>query len=267
MIIDAHCHVWPDHIARQVLAQRPVGLSPVYDGTLDGLRRQMDQAGIDLAVCLGVAAEARTLRRTNEFIGAIDRRRFVPFGTVHPQLSPEENLASLRENQIVGVKLHPLFQELSFADPRVIDILQALAEARMPVIAHVGEGGDDVANQRGTPASLRAALDDVPDLVLIAGHFGGYHRLDDAEQFIVGSRAILETSWPPTVGELDASRLLHMIRRHGADRVVFGSDWPMSEPAKEISAIRRLGLSDAEQDAILGMNIARVLGLDMTDEA
>ena len=37
MIIDAHAHVWPEQVARQVLAARPVGLTAVADGTLDGL--------------------------------------------------------------------------------------------------------------------------------------------------------------------------------------------------------------------------------------
>ena len=34
MIIDAHAHVWPDHIAAVVLATRPSGLDSHFDGTL-----------------------------------------------------------------------------------------------------------------------------------------------------------------------------------------------------------------------------------------
>jgi predicted TIM-barrel fold metal-dependent hydrolase len=44
--------------------------------------------------------------------------------------------------------------------------------------------------------------------------------------------------------------------------VVFGSDWPMADPAAEIAAIRNLGLTDDEVDGILGGNVARLLGLD-----
>ena len=61
MIIDAHCHVWPDHIAPQVLANRPAGLDAAHDGTMDGLRRTLDSAGIDLAMCLGVATVAKNV--------------------------------------------------------------------------------------------------------------------------------------------------------------------------------------------------------------
>jgi predicted TIM-barrel fold metal-dependent hydrolase len=261
VIIDAHCHIWPDHIAAAVLAGRPAGLDARHDGTVDGLRRTMDAAGIDRAVCLGVAHAARTVPRTNEFIGSLDRARFVPFGTVHPDLPAADNLRSLQDNGITGVKLHPLFQDLSLADPRVISLLAVLADAGIIVITHVGAGGDAGANDRGSPAALRALLDAVPGLRLIACHFGGYHRLDEAEDLVVGSRAVLETSWPPTTGGLDQARVRDIIARHGADRVVYGSDWPMTDPAAEIAAVRALGLPASEEAAILGGNLAALLGI------
>lgn len=261
MIVDAHCHVWPDHIAPQVLRTRPAGLDPVHDGTLDGLRRTLDDAGVDIGVCLGVAATAKTVQRTNEWIGRVDRNRFVPFGTVHPDLPVEHNLASLRDNGIRGVKLHPLFQDLHLADPRLIEIVAGLAATGLPVITHVGAGGDAAANDRGAPVHVATLLDLVPDLTLIACHFGGYHRLEESEQHLVGSRAFLETSWPPTVGDLDRDRIRGVIERHGADRVVFGSDWPMADPAREIAAVRALALSPSDEAAVLGGKLADILAL------
>lgn len=262
MIVDAHCHVWPDHIAPVVLAGRPSGLDPRYDGTVDGLTRTMDAAGIDRAMCLGIAAVAKHVAGTNRFIGSIDRSRFVPFGTVHPGLSVEENVKHLQDNGIPGVKLHPLFQELSLGDPKVHDILRGLAEAGIIVITHAGAGGDEAANERGAPKHLRFIADAIPDLTLIACHYGGYHLLDEAEEQVVGTRVILETSWPPTTGDLDRDRIRALIERHGADRVVYGSDWPMTDPATEIAAIRALGLPPASERAILGDNLATLLRLN-----
>jgi uncharacterized protein len=261
VIIDTHCHVWPDEIAAKILASRPAGLDPVHDGTLDGLKRTMDDAGIDMAMCLGVAAVARTVEKTNEFIGSIDRSRFVPFGTVHPGLSIQANLASLSENGIRGVKLHPLFQDLSFGDPRVIDLVRALADDGVIVITHAGSGGDETQNDRGDPQLLREMIDAIPHLKLIACHFGGYHRLDEAERTMIGSRSYLETSWPPRLSDLDIVRVRSIITRHGVDKVVFGSDWPMADPKAEIRAVRSLGLSADVEALILGRNAARLLGI------
>ena len=261
MIVDCHMHVWPDHIAHAMQSQRPSGMPLRFDGTLSGLLRTMDEAGIDKGLALGVGIKASVVARTNEFIGTVPRDRLVPMGTVHPELSVDENLRSLKDNGIVGVKLHPLFQALSLSDPRVRDICAALADEGMPVITHVGAGGDDDANDRGNPAALRALADALPALTLIACHYGGYHRLDEAEEHVVGSRVTLETSWPPTLADLDKERIVALVRRHGADRVVYGSDWPMADPAAEIAAIRDLGLTDDEVDGILGGNAARLLGL------
>jgi predicted TIM-barrel fold metal-dependent hydrolase len=262
MIVDAHAHVWPDHIAPKVLATRPVGLSPVGDGTLDGLRRLMDEAGIAMACTLAVANEARTVRRTNEFIGTVDRTRFVPFGTVHPDLTVEQNLASLTENGIRAVKFHPLFQNVSFADPRVVELMRALAESGVVVLTHAGAGGEDpAAAERGAPLHLAALVAAVPELRLIACHYGGYHLLDDAEREVVGRRVVLETSWPPTISDLDPARIRALIERHGADRVVFGSDWPMADPRREIETVRSWGLGERDEAAVLGGNLARLLDI------
>ena len=262
MIIDAHMHVWPDHIADAMQSQRPSGMPLRFDGKLSGLLRTMDETGIDKGLALGVGIKASVVARTNEFIGTVPRDRLVPMGTVHPDLPVEENMRSLKDNGIVGVKLHPLFQALSLSDPRVRDILAALSEEGMPVISHVGAGGDDEANERGAPDALRRLADDLPDLKLIACHYGGYHRLEEAEEHVVGSRVVLETSWPPTLADLEKERLVAIIRRHGADRVVFGSDWPMADPGAEIAAIRDLGLTKDEEDGIVGDNLARILAID-----
>jgi uncharacterized protein len=253
--------VWPDDIAAKVLATRPSDLDPVHNGTIDGLRRTMDDAGIDRAMCLGVASVPRTVMKTNEFIGSVDRTRFIPFGTVHPELPIEENLKSLRDNGIRGVKLHPLFQQLSFTDSRVIELMQALADANVIVITHAGSGGGEEANLRGAPNNLRQAIDAVPTLRVIACHFGGYHCLDQAEELLVGSRAFLETSWPPSVADLDPQRLIAIMRRHGMERIIFGSDWPMADPGREIATIRSFGLETKEEAGILGDNLATLLDL------
>lgn len=261
MIIDVHCHVWPDHIAPKVLAHRPAGLDPVGDGTLDGLLRTMDAAGVDRGCTLAIANEPRHVARTNEFVGGVDRTRFVPFGTVHTGLPVEENLAHLRDNGIRAVKLHPNFQGISLGAPETLELFQALAEDGVVVLAHVGEGSDEAASARGSSRHLASIFAAAPELQLIACHFGGYHDLETASASAVGSPAYLETSWPPSVSALGADAVLAMIREHGAERFVFGSDWPMADPKPELDFLRSIGLTAEEEAAVLGGNLQRLLGL------
>jgi predicted TIM-barrel fold metal-dependent hydrolase len=234
------------------------------DGTLDGLLRSMDTAGIDFSCCLGVAHVAKNVHRTNEFIGGVDRSRFVPFGTIHPGLSVEENLRSLSDNGIHAVKFHPIFQGLALDDPAVREIFAALAEQGVVVLTHAGAGGDEEATRRGAPEQVLAVAQAIPELTIIACHYGGYHRLDDAESCLVGSRVLLETSWPPSVADLDGGRIRSIVGRHGADKFVFGSDWPMADQTSEVAALRALGLSARDEAAVLGGTLAGVLGIATT---
>ncbi|GIL34112.1 amidohydrolase family protein [Phycicoccus sp. DTK01] len=261
MIVDAHCHVWPDRIAPQVLAHRPAGLDPVGDGTLDGLRRVMDEDGVDMACTLAIANEARHVARTNEFIGGVDRDRFVPFGTVHTGLSVEENLSLLDANGIRAVKFHPNFQGMSLADPAVIDLFRALAERSVVVLAHVGEGSDAAASARGASEHVRTVTEQVPDLTFVACHFGGYHTWAGVLSAATGSGAYLETSWPPSLDGLEPKEVSDVIRRHGQGRVVFGSDWPMARPGRELAALRDLGLEEDALTQVTGGTLADLLGL------
>jgi predicted TIM-barrel fold metal-dependent hydrolase len=146
VIVDSHIHVWPDKIARRALGTPADGIQRFGDGTVAGALATMDAAGVDRSVCLAVADTAERLEAANRFVGSLDRERFVGFGTVHAGRTPEENVASLRENGLRGVKVHPLFQGYALDDRRLWDVLGAL-EGEFTCLFHVGpetEGGENV---------------------------------------------------------------------------------------------------------------------------
>lgn len=257
-IIDAHNHVWPDKVAERALGGNIPGMEVFGDGKVSGLLAAKREAGIDLSVCLAVANTAAQVESANRFIGGLDRGDFIPFGTIHPNLAPEENLRHLRDNRVEGVKLHPVFQDFRLDDPKLFEVLAALA-GEYPAIIHVGAGGGGDGSTC-TPAMLREIALAFPDLEVIACHFGGYQMLEDAGESVIGLPVTLDTAWPPSLAELDRTEVRDLIRRHGVERVVFSSDWPTADPGAEVEAIRALGLDDDETAAVLGGNIARILG-------
>lgn len=259
MIIDGHTHVWPDKIAARALAGSVPDLERMGDGTVSGLAAAMERGGIDRAVCLAVANTGAQVEAANAFAGGLDPSRFVGFGSVHPDLSPEENVASLERHGLRGVKLHPFFQHYALDDPRLWDTLDAL-QGRFVVVTHVGAGSDPDANARCTPQMLVDLARRFPRLDVVACHFGGYRLLEEAEELVAGLGVHVDTSWPPSLDQLDPARVRALIERHGPDRVVFSSDWPMADPGREVEAVRSLGLSDDDTEAVLGGNLARLLG-------
>ena len=262
MIIDAHTHVWPDKIAGPALGgNRVPGLEARGDGTVGGLTRDMAASGVDVSCCLAIANEARHVDSVNRFVSGVADDTHIPFGSVHVGLSVEETLESLQRHGIKAVKIHPLFQRFALDDPRLWEIFEAFG-SDYAVITHVGAGGDELTNSLSSPRMIRDIARQFPDLRLMACHFGGYKILDDAEEMLSGADVVLETSWPPSLGTLRPERVRALIRKHGAERIVFGSDWPMTSPAEEIRAIDALGLSDDETKQVLGGTLAGILGLD-----
>jgi predicted TIM-barrel fold metal-dependent hydrolase len=129
------------------------------------------------------------------------------------------------------------------------------------VIMHVGAAGTDPGD-RCSPSMLVDIVKAIPNLDLIACHFGGYKRFEEAAEIVIGLPVHLDTSWPPSVATLAPDRVRAVIEKHGTDRICFASDWPMADPAAEIEAIRNLGLPDDDTAAILGGNLARLLAID-----
>jgi len=260
MIIDFHNHIWPDNIAPKALGGNIPDMEIFGDGTQKGLLKAQNEAGIDLSVCLAVANTAAQLASANKFVGELDRKHFIPFGTIHPTVTPEENLQHLRNNDIKGVKLHPVFQGFRLDDKALFDTLAAL-EDEFCVITHVGDGGGSDGTAC-TPKMVATISKIFPKLNLIACHFGGYHRLDQAAAAFAEVPLIVDTSWPPSLSTLDPEVVRKTIYRHGVERVVFASDWPTASPANEVKAIRALGLKEEEENLILGGNAMRILNLN-----
>lgn len=263
MIIDGHVHVWPDKIAKIALGSPSDGLRRFGDGTTASAVESFRRAGVDKGICLAVADAPERLESANRFVGGLDDDHFIGFGSVHPGRTPEDNVASLRQNRLKGVKLHPLFQGVALDDPRYWEIYAAL-EGEFVAVFHVGpEFPGDPKGALATPRMIREIAKAFPRFDIVAAHLGGYNALDEATAEVHGLENVyLDTSWPPSIATLDPRTVRAAIERHGAERVVFATDWPMADPEAEIAAIRALGLSDTDTDAILGGNYVRLLGLD-----
>lgn len=256
MIIDAHTHVWPDKIAKIALSKPAEDLTRRGDGTVAGSIAAMREAGIDRSVAFGVSNDAAHRDSANRFVASLDPEWFIPFGTIHVEATVEENLSNLREHGLHAVKLHPLFQGISLDDPRLWENLEAM-QGEFVITTHVGLGGEG--SERCTPRMLRDLAERFPDLDLIAAHFGGYRLLDEVEELILGLPVHLDTSWPPGLASIDPDRVRGIIERHGAEKVVFASDWPMVSPAEDVAALRALGLPADQTEAIFSGNLLGLL--------
>ena len=257
-ILDIHTHVWPDSIAAKAMAPAIPEIPRRGDGRVASLLKAMDEAGVARSVCLGIAGDSSRVEAANRFAGSLPGARLIGFGSLYPDWTPDAIVANLRANKLRGIKLHPIYQHYDLSDRRLAEILDAL-QGEFIVLTHVGSVGDGSDDNACSPAKVLHLMREFPRLELVAAHFGGYRMLDTAEEALVGRPIHIDTSWPPGLATLDPHRIRRLIEKHGPDRVIFGSDWPMASQAEGVSAIRALGLPEDETRAILGGNLSRLI--------
>ena len=62
-----------------------------------------------------------------------------------------------------------------------------------------------------------------------------------------------------TIVLLGKERVKEIIRKHGADRILFGTDSPYRSPYSELERFLKLGLPESEKELILYGNAAKLL--------
>lgn len=262
MLIDVHTHAFHPKIADKVLQQLEdhYGIRGVGNGTVEDLLARAAAAGLDRVVVHSAATAAAQVIPANNFALSLKEAHpaVIPFGTLHPDFEDWEcQLERLRTRGITGLKLHPEFQGFRLDDPRLHPIIEA-AQEHFLFMVHIGDTLPPDENP-SCPYKLARLMDLFPRARFIAAHMGGYLHWQHALRSIIGREVYIDTSSSLTF--MDDDTLQAIWRTHPRDRVLFGSDYPLFDPADEMRMLRRrLALSDAEMDSLL-QNGAAALGL------
>lgn len=256
-IIDCHCHIYPDKIAAKAAAATGnfYGIDMCFNGTADELKVAGADAGISHYVVFSVATTPKQVLSINKFVADLVAEHpstMTGLGTLHPDSADlAGDIEKIIELGLKGVKLHPDIQGFKIDDYRCLKIYE-LCEGRLPILMHTGDSRYDMSN----PNRLKPILETYTDLVVIAAHLGGYSVWDDAVQNLAGFKN-LYFDCSSSLAFLDKDRAVEIIRRYGADRVMFGVDYPMWSPKEELQRFLNLGLSEEENQKILYKNAAK----------
>ena len=282
MIIDFHTHTFPDKIAAAAIEKlsKLSHTRPFSDGTAAGLSASAKAAGIDLSVILPVATNTKQVPSINGYAAkaneTTDTTGLFSFGCMHPDY-PEwkEELSRIASLGLKGIKLHPVYQNVDFDDPRYLRILDRAGELGLIVITHAGLDIGYPGVERCTPEMVLNAVKQVGAVKLVLAHMGGWRQWGKVEELLVGQSVWIDTSFsagnitplddgyysPDDLPMLDETDFLRMIRKFGTDRVLFGTDSPWSDQKASLDLIATLPLEKDERNAILGGNARRLLQL------
>ena len=135
--------------------------------------------------------------------------------------------------------------------------------AELGLIAVFHGGWDPFAEDeiRATPQRFAHLAQLFPKLKISAAHLGGLTLWDDVEKYLAGRFDNVRLDVGVISRYIKPEQLLRIIRKQGADKVLFGSDCPWDEPANEIALINGLPLTDEEKEMIFFRNAEKLLGL------
>jgi predicted TIM-barrel fold metal-dependent hydrolase len=227
------------------------------DGTVSRLLSRGQEAGISQFVVLPVSNTPDRVRHINAFLlnEAQSHDCFIGFGTVHADM---ENLTDevdwILQNGLKGIKMHPDSQKFNIDDPRLFPMYEAIS-GKIPVMPHMGDPRYDFSH----PRKLRRVMELFPNLQVIATHFGGYSMYEEAYDLLHDKDCVFDVSsslmfMPEGVAE-------KYINAYGAERMAFGTDFPLWDPVVETERFMRLNLTADQFDQIGHKTAQRVLGL------
>ena len=279
MIIDFHTHVFPPQVKKNrgkyidsdscfaiLYSQKDAKLT-----TADELIADMDKHEVDISVITNIGWTTHELCvETNDYILESVARyphRLVGFCTVQPNSydAAIDEIERCAQGGIRGVgELRPDMQLFDLKDAEVIEpFIDVISKLKLILLTHASEPVGHQYPGKGavTPDMLYPFITNFPDLIIVCAHWGGglpfYALMPEVKQAM--RNVYFDTAASPF---LYSPQVYHqVIQLVGADKILFGSDYPLLTQNRLISEIRSLDLSEETRNLILSGNAQRLLGI------
>jgi uncharacterized protein len=159
---------------------------------------------------------------------------------------------------VKGVKFQPDVQQFNPDDKKATyHIYEALAKQGLTVMFHVGGEPLPSSRDRSKPSMILNIARDFPELTIIAAHLGGLNMWQDVFDKLAGMPNVyMESSL--SYGFIEPRLAESIIRKHGHEKIFFGTDYPFGDIKTSLAAARSVPfLTEEEKEAILGRNAWR----------
>ena len=240
-------------------------MSRNFAGTRENFRKSMDEAGISHSVSLPVPPYVNfsDLKPAAEKDPAI-----IPFTGIDftKEYDFEAELSSDVDAGAKGIKLHPILQGEKLTSKRTFQAVEAFAPHGLPILMHTGVCTyyyDQRYTLREQPSygELRYVNDLVrafPNVHFILGH-GVLFQNREAMEMLGG----LKNVWVDTTFR-SPKGIKEYIEAYGAERVLFGSDWPWGIRRPAVKCVRKSCRGDkALEKRIFFENAAELMNLNL----
>lgn len=262
-VIDTHVHLYPDKIAEKVTSalSAKFGNPPAFVATVSACEAFAEKSGVPLSINLPVATTPDQVEPINRWAYGIRGPRVLSLAALHPDSANHAAIiGKLAEDGFRGIKFHPEYQLFRFNDPKMDEVWDAMSETGL--VAYLHAGGERVFEPpfHSSPHEVAELSRRFPKLRIAAAHLGGFRMWDETERELCGADVYLDLShallWMPD------EQLMRIVRKHGVERILFGSDAPWQDPRDVLEAFLKLPFSDEERRLILSENARRLFRIE-----
>jgi predicted TIM-barrel fold metal-dependent hydrolase len=142
-------------------------------------------------------------------------------------------------------------------------VLASMEKQKIPILLHANETIGHLYPGKGMTRLERfyELILAFPDLPVLLAHWGG--GLPFYELMPEVTKAMKNVYYDTAASPFLYSRKIYAIAREivGAERILFGTDFPLLTPQRYFRELAESGLSEEDRSKILGLNLARLLRL------
>lgn len=279
MIIDFHTHVLPPRIKedRSPYVNADPAFAQIYSSekatiaTAEDLIDSMDRDGVDVSVVVNYSWTTHELCvETNDYILESVTRypdRVFGFCAVN-SYTDDISLKEIERCARAGVKgvgeLRPDTQSVDFTDKDIIKpFVDIIRKHNLIVLTHASEPLGHIYNGKGsaTPELLYRLIANFNDMPVVCAHWGGglpfYALMPEVRKAL--KNVYFDTAISPFLYRPEIYR--HVSEIIGADKILFGSDYPVLPASRLLKEIDEIGLPEEDKEKILAGNARRLLNI------
>jgi predicted TIM-barrel fold metal-dependent hydrolase len=292
MLFDFHTHTQPTVEAADEFFSWLTPRPRLNRGSLDDLFARMAEVGVsrtlivpwlpaqDLVEARVAAGELREAAR----LAVIDKwrdlnawaartaaaypERITTLVGVDPVLMTREEVeteVALRLSEgASGIKIAPMFLGVAANDPRLRIVWELARAHKVFVLSECGARGYDGHGAWGAPQFFDEVCREFPDVTIQLAHLGMGAEHETARLTRtypnVYADLSLRLAGLDEPGQWTSDQMLRCIRDIGAERVVYGTNYPIVDVVKFRAVFDALDLTPEERELISWRNAARVLG-------
>jgi predicted TIM-barrel fold metal-dependent hydrolase len=180
---------------------------------------------------------------------------FTGFCYLNPEHSPEFVLGEIERCVLRGgMKGIKLWVAVKATDRRHDPLMKRAAELDIPILYHAWYKANGQGAAESTPAEVANLARRFPTVTIVMAHLTGD-----------GQRGVLDIADCPNVlidtsgGQPESVLVEYAVRQLGAERVIYGSDWPIRDFGTQVGRVRSAALTPEQQRLVLSGNAQRIL--------